>query len=96
MPAKTEREYNAAIRTMVRAAQQWQRDHPHVHVSLNARPPGFPPRVALIGTLREAVAWMGANEATRQMLRAMDAAVPGGVSIIMAQAAAAHVFGEPS
>lgn len=92
----TEREYNAAIRTMVRAAQEWHRAHPHASIVVRARPPGFPPRVACIGTLREAVPWLGANDETRAMLRAMDAACPGGVSILMAQAAVAQVFGDPS
>lgn len=94
------RRYDAAVKAMVRAAREWQFRNLHALVQLNKSPPGLPlppgKKVALIGTLAEAVPWLGANEETRELLRTIDRASGGEATILMAQAALVQVFGEPS
>jgi len=84
-------EYVAQIERMAAAGYLWLAHHPNVCLDFAPQEPG----VAYIGGLDAAIAWLGLNEPTRDLLRTMDEASGKQATIIQTQCALDLMF-EPT
>lgn len=79
------------------AARKWRREHPSAAVAFHPLQLGPPPaagRGGVIGGVDQALALgVASDAAARELLLAIDAAVEGGATIMMAEYALERVFG---